>query len=101
MTRSNDIRVLVDHHDPVLAAGVAATLQVAGRFAITRGNGSPATTSSWIREFPGSGVVVADYDAGLRYAGEEGLVGTILILTHHEDVAHIRPAIEQGIRGYP
>jgi hypothetical protein len=36
MTRSNDIRVLVDHHDPVLAAGVVATLQVAGRFAIAR-----------------------------------------------------------------
>jgi DNA-binding NarL/FixJ family response regulator len=94
------IKVCVEHRDPLLAAGVAAALQLAGGFEIVRGNASAAATSSWIRESHTADVLIADYDTALRLAGEAGRRGAILILTQFDSEAHIRRAIQQGIRGY-
>ena len=94
------IKVCVEHRDPLLAAGVAATLQVADGFELVRNNASATATSSWIRESHTGGILIADYDTALRHAGEPGPRGAILILTELDSEAHIRRALQQGIRGY-
>jgi DNA-binding NarL/FixJ family response regulator len=99
MSLSADIRVLIDHQDPILAAGVAATLQMSSRFDVLRRVGT-SMPPHWTQTFHPSTVLVADYETGLRYAEHVSLHGRVLVLTHFDSEAHIRCAIEQGVRGY-
>jgi DNA-binding NarL/FixJ family response regulator len=101
MSVVSPISVLVDHPDPLLAAGVATTLQAVGGFQILPRDGSSMPLlPHGIRALHSSCVLVSDYATGLRHAAHAGRRGTILILTQFDDEGHIRHALQQGIRGY-
>src|SRR5438105_13753046 len=90
--RPNDrIRVLIAHGDPLIAAGLGATLGRLRDFeAVTGGTRALAPD-----------LVIADYEAGLRLIGAGGALSRrVLILTHSDSEAKIGHALEQGARGY-
>jgi DNA-binding NarL/FixJ family response regulator len=92
------ISVLVEHDDSLLAAGIAATLEVSGGFQVIQSRSG--TTYPSLDSSQDADVVVADYDTGLRLARNAQGRSAIMILTQHASESHIRIAIEQGISGY-
>jgi DNA-binding NarL/FixJ family response regulator len=90
--RPNDlIRVLVAHSDPLIAAGLDATLSRMRDFEVV---------SSPLRQVAAD-IVVADYDTGLRLiASGDPLGRRVMILTSSDSEAKICHALEQGARGY-
>jgi DNA-binding NarL/FixJ family response regulator len=100
MTQSSKIRIHIAHGDPLVAAGLAVSLQRQPDFeAYVRpaGNLSSATAS----DLPRPDVVVADYDLGMRLITSAAAKGCqVVILTHRDGEARIRDALEQGARGY-
>ena len=92
--RPNDrIKVLIVHSDPLIAAGLEATLGRMREFeAVIGGIGL---------RLPPADVVVTDYDSGLRLiAAGSPLSRRLMILTHSDSEAKICHALEQGARGY-
>src|SRR4051794_4446332 len=90
--RPNDrIRVLIAHGDPLISAGLYATLGRLRDFeAVMDGARAPAVD-----------LVIADYESGLRLIAAGGALGRrVLILTHSDSEAKIGHALEQGARGY-
>ncbi len=90
--RPNDpIKVLIVHADPLIAAGLEATLGRMREFEIL--GGGP--------RLPAADVVIADYDSALRMIAAGSAAGRrVLILTHSDSEAKICHALEQGARGY-
>ena len=85
------IRVLIAHDDPLISAGLAATLSRLRDFETAAGGGRQ----------PAADVVVADYESGLRLIASGGVLGRrVMILTHSDSEAKICHALEQGARGY-
>jgi DNA-binding NarL/FixJ family response regulator len=85
------IRVLIAHGDPLISAGIAATLGRTREFETVSGPVRQSTPD----------VVVADYETGLRLIASGGPLGRrIMILTHSDSEAKICHALEQGARGY-
>jgi two-component system NarL family response regulator len=85
------IRVLIAHGDPLIAAGLAATLSRLRDF---------ETATGGARQ-PAVDVVIADYESGLRLIASDGALGRrVMILTHSDSEAKICHALEQGARGY-
>ena len=85
------IRVLIAHGDPLISAGLTATLSRLRDF--------EATTVA--ARQPAADVVIADYDSGLRLIASGGALGRrVMILTHSDSEAKICHALEQGARGY-
>jgi DNA-binding NarL/FixJ family response regulator len=85
------IRVLIAHGDPLISAGLAATLSRLRDFETITGSGPQ----------PGADVVIADYESGLRLIAGAGALGRrVMILTHSDSEAKICHALEQGARGY-
>jgi DNA-binding NarL/FixJ family response regulator len=100
MSPVSSVRVLVDHQDPLLAAGMEATLfRAADGFEVVRHERESLPPHS-ARMFYPSAVLVADYDTGVRHANDARLRGAILIVTQFDDQARIRCAVQHGIRGY-
>src|SRR5215475_13871555 len=91
--RPNDkIKVLIVHSDPLIAAGLEATL---GRM-----RESEMAVGGALR-LPPADVVIADYDSGLRMIAAGSAVSRrVMILTHSDSEAKICHALEQGARGY-
>src|SRR5947209_5525804 len=91
MYNAQPIRVLVDHDDGLLEAGLAALL---GRFedlAMARDDD------------PVADVVVTDYQAGMRPARDARSARSaprVVILTRRDSELDIRCALSQGIDGY-
>jgi DNA-binding NarL/FixJ family response regulator len=83
------IRVLIAHGDPLIAAGLAATLGRLRDF---------ETVTGGVRQ-PAADVVIADYDAGLQLIATAS-ARRVVILTHSDSEAKICHALEQGARGY-
>jgi len=100
MTQSSKIKIHIAHGDPLVAAGLAVSLQKQPDFEAyvwPAGNLSSATAG----HLPRPDVVVADYDSGLRLMRSAGAKGyRVVILTHSDGEARIRDALEQGVRGY-
>ena len=92
--RPNDkIKVLIVHSDPLIAAGLEATLGRMREFEMVVGG-------IGVR-LPAAEVVVTDYDSGLRLiAAGSPLSRRVMILTHSDSEAKICHALEQGARGY-
>jgi DNA-binding NarL/FixJ family response regulator len=85
------IRVLIAHCDPLISAGLTATLSRLRDF--------EATTAA--ARQPAADVVIADYDSGLQLIASGGAPGRrVMILTHSDSEAKICHALEQGARGY-
>src|SRR3569833_2499087 len=91
--RPNDrIKVLIVHTDPLIAAGLEATLGRMREFETVLGGA---------RLLPPADVVIADYDSGLRLiAAGSPHSRRVMILTHSDSEAKICHALEQGARGY-
>jgi DNA-binding NarL/FixJ family response regulator len=91
MRPNERIRVLIAHGDPLIAAGLAATLSRLRDF---------ETATGGARQ-PAVDMVIADYEAGLRLIASGGPLGrSVMILTHSDSEAKICHALEQGARGY-
>jgi DNA-binding NarL/FixJ family response regulator len=91
MRPNERIRVLIAHGDPLISAGLAATLGRLRDFETASGDG----------RLPAADVVVADYESGLRVIASGGALGRrVLILTYSDSEAKICHALEQGARGY-
>ena len=100
MSLVSSVRVLVAHQDPLLAAGMEATLfRAADGFEVVRHERESLPPHS-TRMFHPSAVLVADYDTGVRHANDARLRGAILVVTQFDDQARIRRAVQHGIRGY-
>jgi two-component system NarL family response regulator len=91
--RPNDkIKVLIVHSDPLIAAGLEATLGRMREFEMAVGGAL---------RVPVVDVVIADYDSGLRMiAAGSSHSRRVMILTHSDSEAKICHALEQGARGY-
>src|ERR1700748_397719 len=91
--RPNDrIKVLIVHSDPLIAAGLEATLAGMRDFEMAVGGGL---------RMPPVDVVIADYDSGLRMiAAGSAHSRRVMILTHSDSEAKNCHALEQGARGY-
>jgi two-component system response regulator DesR len=100
MIPSSKIKILIAHGDPLVAAGLAVSLQKQPDFeayVCPASNLSSATAS----DLPRPDVVIADYDLGMRLIASAGAKGhRVIILTHSDGEARIRGALEQGARGY-
>jgi len=107
MRAFESIKIYIRHNDPLVAAGLAATLGVQPDFelavpsAFTRGgSGQP--------EVGAGDVVVTDYDEGLSLialarsgdADRRQTIPNVLIVTGRKSLQDIRRALEQGARGY-
>src|SRR3954452_2113692 len=92
--RPNDkIKVLIVHSDPLIAAGLEATLGRMRDFELVVGGIG--------QRLPQADVAVTDYDSGLRLiATGSPLSRRLMILTHSDSEAKICHALEQGARGY-
>ena len=91
MRPNERIRVLIAHSDPLISAGLAATLSRLRDFETATGTGRQ----------PAADVVIADYESGLSLIASGGASGRrVLILTHSDSEAKICHALEQGARGY-
>jgi DNA-binding NarL/FixJ family response regulator len=91
------IKVLIAHRDALVAAGAAAVLQNFPGFEVLEQRGA-STSGQPALPSVGPMVVLADYELGLQQAAAH--TTGILILTHLDGEAHVRSAIERGIRGY-
>jgi DNA-binding NarL/FixJ family response regulator len=100
MRQPDRIKVLIAHCDPLIAAGLAATLGRRRDFesvtcapALLLAEGTARVRSA--------DVIIADYDSGLRLtASVDAGRHRIMILTHSDSEAKICHALEQGARGY-
>jgi DNA-binding NarL/FixJ family response regulator len=101
MTYSAKIKVLIAHGDPLVAAGLAVTLQKQTDFeAVVNRPASPGARRT-ASDLPVADVVVADYDSGLRLLASRGADRhRIMILTQSDGEAKICNALERGARGY-
>jgi DNA-binding NarL/FixJ family response regulator len=101
MTLSSKINVLIAHSDPLIAAGLAVTLQKQHDFEAFVRRPAPQVSSAAAIRLPPADVVVADYDSGMRLiASAETGSQPVVILTHSDSEAMICHALQQGARGY-
>jgi DNA-binding NarL/FixJ family response regulator len=92
MRPDGKIKVLIVHSDPLIAAGIEATLGRMREF---------ETAVGGAMRVPPVDVVIADYDSGLRLiATGSSHSRRVMILTHSDSEAKICHALEQGARGY-
>jgi DNA-binding NarL/FixJ family response regulator len=101
MTQSSKIKVLIAHGDPLIAAGLAVTLQEQRDFEASVCRPASRVSSATARGLPPVDVVVADYDSGMRLMVSAGAGShRVVILTQSDSEAKICHALEQGARGY-
>jgi DNA-binding NarL/FixJ family response regulator len=94
------IRVLIAHADPLIAAGLAASLREHG-FDVLGLDSEAAFKHPNAHAVAGADVAVADYDSGLGLLGSRGRRhDRVMILTHRDGEAEICHALEQGAVGY-
>jgi DNA-binding NarL/FixJ family response regulator len=101
MPQPFEIKVLIAHSDPLISAGLDATLRKRRDFKVAVCHPKSTVSHSTASHFPSPDVVVADYDSGLRLiALEDAWTDQVMILTHCDSEAKICRALEQGVRGY-
>ena len=111
MSTSATTKVLVLHHDPLVYAGLTATLREQPDFALLP-RGAPAFSAAGYvtpaGASPYADVVVADYEHGLALVAKAhgelrprvGRMPQVLIVTQRDSESEIRHALELGVRGY-
>jgi DNA-binding NarL/FixJ family response regulator len=100
MSPPSKIRVLVAHCDPLISAGLAATLQQLPDFDTVVCSPALMEPRATPMHLPSADVVVADYDSGLRLIVSAAQSHRVIVLTHNDSEARICQALEQGVRGY-
>lgn len=98
---TSTISVLIAHGDPLIAAGVAATLQTRRDFEAVVCSPALAVARAQTGLLPPADVVIVDYESGLRWlASAAARTPRVIVLTHNESEAGICHALEQGACGY-
>jgi len=101
MPQVSKIKVLIAHSDPLIAAGLAATLRRRRDFEVVGLGLKSDSADSTESHSPSRDVVVADYDSGLRLtAAKHARMDRVMILTPSDSEAKICQALAQGVRGY-
>ncbi|MDB6100900.1 MAG: hypothetical protein JWO52_899 [Gammaproteobacteria bacterium] len=102
MPEAFEINVFIAHSDPLISAGLCATLGKRRDLRVVVRNPESTVLSSTARHCSSSDVVVADYDSGLRLTAlkHAWTDHRVMILTHIDSEARICHALEQGVRGY-
>ena len=101
MHQSSKTKVLIAHGDPLIAAGLAATLQGQPDFKAVVCRPALQVSSPSASELPPADVVVADYDSGLQLIVSGAAVRhRVVILTHSDSQAKVCHALERGAYGY-
>jgi DNA-binding NarL/FixJ family response regulator len=104
MRQGERIRVRIAHSDPLIAAGLTATLERLREFELVPRDADSAKVKviGRLTVHPAAvHVVIADYESGIRLIGSrDSLRQHVLILTHSDSEAKICHALEQGARGY-
>ena len=100
MPQPSKIRVLIAHSDPLISAGLAATLRKRRDFEIVVCSSALMAPHLPASHVPSPDVVVADYDSGLRLIASTACKDRVVILTHSHSELKICHALEQGARGY-
>jgi DNA-binding NarL/FixJ family response regulator len=101
MLQTSEITVLIEHSDPLVAAGVGALLRRRGDFKVVSRDPDPVLSQASSSQSLSPDVAVADYDSGLRLiASMSACRDRVVILTHCESEAKICHALERGARGY-
>ena len=102
ITVPSSSNILALHPDPLVRAGVVASLRQHGSFEVFEGDPSAAASDG-----PTIAVVIAEYhqamqlaDAATRAANRRLATARILVLTTNDREAEIRRAIQAGIDGY-
>jgi DNA-binding NarL/FixJ family response regulator len=99
MPEASKIKVLIAHSDPLISAGLAATLKRRD-FEIMVCSSALAPSHPPASPVPSPDVVVADYESGLRLTASIACRNRVVILTHSDSEVKICHALEQGARGY-
>jgi DNA-binding NarL/FixJ family response regulator len=93
--------VLIAHADPLISAGLAATLREQRGFEVVVCSPESVVSRSTVRPLFSPDVVVADCDSGLRLTACRSACGDrVMILTHNDSESKICQALQQGARGY-
>jgi DNA-binding NarL/FixJ family response regulator len=101
MAQASKIKVLIAHADPLIAAGLAVTLEKQRDFEAVVFRPALAVSGALASDVPRADVIVADYDCGLQLIGSAGAGRhRVVILTHSDSEANICHALERGVRGY-
>jgi DNA-binding NarL/FixJ family response regulator len=97
-----EIKVLIAHADPLISAGLRATLGKRRELTVVACNPESTVWRSAARHRSSCDVVVAGYDSGLRLTVLKGAWrdSRVMILTHIDSEAGICHALERGVRGY-
>lgn len=108
-SNTDPIRLLILHGEPIVAAGLRATLSTTSQFrvmAVSTGDGLGTKEADMLCTHA-IDVVIADYDraltlsAGHRQTAAPGShFPRIVVVTRREKEGEIRRAIEQGVQGY-
>src|SRR3954469_21129127 len=97
--QERDIRVAILHDVPLVAAGIAATLVARKKF-VTVPFEKPISHDE-TRDFWNSvDVAVADLETGIHLMRVSQGRGSVLVVTSDDSEAHVRLALEVGVRGY-
>jgi DNA-binding NarL/FixJ family response regulator len=92
-------RIAVTHRDPLIRAGLGATLQACADFEVHTVPAEPAPAQR--RRLEKMDVVLADCEDGIRLAQtEKSSARRVLIVTRDDSEANIRLAVNAGVRGY-
>jgi DNA-binding NarL/FixJ family response regulator len=94
------ITVLIAHSDPLISAGLAATLTEQGDFNVVMDSFESRAVLSLDEASTTRGIAVADYDSGLHLIGSAPSRNRVVILTDKDSEVSICRALEQGARGY-
>lgn len=97
MPKSTQIKVLIAHSNPLISAGLWATLGRQPEFAVAAHSDELGASSPRTPPLFSADIIVADYDSGLQFAASRHRV---VMLTHVDSEAKICHALEQGARGY-
>jgi DNA-binding NarL/FixJ family response regulator len=101
MRQPLQIKVLIAHSDPLISAGLSASLGTQRDFEVAVCNPAPSASHPTARHLPSPDIVVADYDSGLQLTGSDSAhTVRVMILTHNNSETNICHALKQGVRGY-
>jgi DNA-binding NarL/FixJ family response regulator len=107
VTTIHAMRVQLLHDDPLVAAGMAATLRERGNVDLLAGAAGTRAAAAHNNSYAPH-VIVADYEQGLAVIGlqrqalglREEALPKVLIVTQRDTEFEIRRALGSGVRGY-
>ena len=97
MPKSTQIKVLIAHSNPLISAGLSATLRSQADFGVAAYSDELCASPPETPLLFSADITVADYNSGLKFAASRHRV---VILTHIDSETKICHALEQGARGY-